>query len=600
MDAIRKITNSRAELTTDSLQPAGIKKIAKELTDAGRYSYAALCAISINQLFNNDWDKPFSEICLRKILKNVELPKQVEPLMEGLVSGEVSQPPQPYVDILKEEPKIVGNLSLVLYDLIIVAVEGGKYDARWRVLIRYMAHLFNSEFDLLDDYESSVVDCLSRIQPERSEEEVRGIQKRERVTRAKRYALIGLATVGGGALIGITGGLAAPLIGAGLGSVFGASAAIIGTATGVAVIGSLFGMAGGGLVGYKMHKRVGEIEEFSFGYLAPLTDRGESSRSNKGAFKNKTEETQIKRHLHITIAVSGWLRDEKPDNFLRPWLCLYSSKEQYYLRYESSYLLELGRAMDYILSCAVSVATQEILKHTLLSGLIAAVAWPAGLLGLANVIDNPWGVCCRRSAQVGKQLAEVLLSREQGQRPVTLVGYSLGARVIYYCLREMSEREGCEGIIEDAILIGAPCSGNSSEWQKFTRVVAGRIVNAYSHSDWLLRFLYRTLSMPTGGVAGLQPIDLKDRRMQNIDITHIIGGHSEYPDKINLILREIGIKVVSMDLPENTPKKSLSMENIPANAVKASEVTCLRKSQTEADISSITETTGTKKKSSLV
>ena len=71
----------------------------------------------------------------------------------------------------------------------------------------------------------------------------------------------------------------------------------------------------------------------------------------------------------------------------------------------------------------------------LLTGLIAAVAWPAGLLGLASVIDNPWGVCCRRSAQVGKQLAEVLLSRVQGQRPVTLVGYSVGARVIYYCLR---------------------------------------------------------------------------------------------------------------------------------------------------------------------
>lgn len=66
---------------------------------------------------------------------------------------------------------------------------------------------------------------------------------------------------------------------------------------------------------------------------------------------------------------------------------------------------------------------------------MSAIAWPTGLLGLASVIDNPWGVCCRRSAQVGKQLAEVLLSREQGYRPVTLIGYSLGARVIYYCLK---------------------------------------------------------------------------------------------------------------------------------------------------------------------
>jgi hypothetical protein len=68
-------------------------------------------------------------------------------------------------------------------------------------------------------------------------------------------------------------------------------------------------------------------------------------------------------------------------------------------------------------------------------GLINAIAWPSSLITLASVIDNPWGVCCRRSAEVGKQLAEVLLSREQGQRPVTLIGFSLGGRVIYYCLR---------------------------------------------------------------------------------------------------------------------------------------------------------------------
>lgn len=582
---IRKKTEYQAH----SLQPPGIKKIGKELTDAGKYSYTALCAISINHLFNNDWDKPFSEICLRKILRNVELPKQVEPLMSALVSGEVTQIPQPYISILKDEPKIAGNLTLVLYELIMVAVEDGKYDARWRVLIRYMAHLFNSELDSLDDYESSIVDCLSRIQPGRSEEEMRDIKKRELVNRVKRYALIGLATVGGGALIGVTGGLAAPLIGAGLGTVIGGSAAIIGSAAGIAVIGSLFGMAGGGLVGYKMHKRVGEIEEFSFGHLTPLMDKVESSNTSESTSSGEITETQIKHHLHITIAVSGWLRDEKPDNFLRPWLCLYSSKEQYYLRYESSYLLELGRAMDYILSCAVSVATQEILKHTVLSGLIAAVAWPAGLLGLASVIDNPWGVCCRRSAQVGKQLAEVLMSRAQGQRPVTLVGYSLGARVIYYCIREMSDREGCEGIIEDVILIGAPCSGNPLEWKKFTRVVAGRIVNAYSHSDWLLKFLYRTLSLPSGGVAGLQPINLKDRRMQNIDISHIVGGHSEYPDKINLILSEIGIKVTSADISEKKIKRSTSLENIPAVAVTKYEETCLKKSWTEADVSNLAE-----------
>lgn len=70
-----------------------------------------------------------------------------------------------------------------------------------------------------------------------------------------------------------------------------------------------------------------------------------------------------------------------------------------------------------------------------LTGIISAITWPTSLLTLASVIDNPWGVCCRRSAQVGKQLAEVLIQRQHGKRPVTLIGFSLGARVIYYCLQ---------------------------------------------------------------------------------------------------------------------------------------------------------------------
>jgi len=52
-----------------------------------------------------------------------------------------------------------------------------------------------------------------------SEQEVIRLKK-ARNRKWKRYALIGLATAGGGALIGLTGGLAAPLVAAGAGSIF--------------------------------------------------------------------------------------------------------------------------------------------------------------------------------------------------------------------------------------------------------------------------------------------------------------------------------------------------------------------------------------------
>ncbi|KAK7790687.1 hypothetical protein R5R35_009593 [Gryllus longicercus] len=532
-------------------------EITSQISDAGIYSYAAICALSLHELFDNEWDRSFCHKCIKQILDHLKLPKQVEGVMMTLVDGHAQQTPDAYIDLLLQEQALNGNAMYIVEDLVILAVKEGKYDARTRVLVRHVAWLLLVPQSVVDAFEESLVESLTDEAVSLSEEQQEEMARRQRKKRYKRYALIGLATLGGGAVLGLTGGLAAPLIGAGVGSVLGgATAAAIGSTAGVAIIGSLFGVAGAGLTGFKMKKRVGEIEEFAFGYLSPVSISSSShsedtdSSSSFDSSSTSTPSTPvvtgpasgpISQQLHITIAISGWLSDEQEDNFTRPWHSLLSSKEQYYLRYESSYLLELGKAMELILSFAVSMAAQEALKYTILSGLISAIAWPSSLVTLASVIDNPWGVCCRRSAEVGKQLAEVLLAREQGHRPVTLIGFSLGARVIYYCLREMSQRKDCEGIIQDVVLLGAPVTGSPREWQPLTRVVAGKIVNGYCKSDWLLKFLYRTLSI-SSDVAGLQPVECKDRRICNVNLSEIVAGHSEYPDKMSAILKVIGIR----------------------------------------------------------
>ena len=53
--------------------------------------------------------------------------------------------------------------------------------------------------------------------------------------------------------------------------------------------------------------------------------------------------------------------------FKHTWLGLANSQEQYVLKYESKYLRELGKSLDYVLSFAVSTAAQELLKYTVLS-----------------------------------------------------------------------------------------------------------------------------------------------------------------------------------------------------------------------------------------
>lgn len=55
------------------------------------------------------------------------------------------------------------------------------------------------------------------------------------------------------------------------------------------------------------------------------------------------------------------------------------------------------------------------------------------------MIDGPWTIALQQAIKAGKVLAKILAERDQGQRPVTLIGYSMGARVIYYCLRALRD-----------------------------------------------------------------------------------------------------------------------------------------------------------------
>lgn len=129
---------------------------------------------------------------------------------------------------------------------------------------------------------------------------------------------------------------------------------------------------------------------------------------------------------------------------------------------------------------------------------------------------------CSRSAEVGKYLADILITRQQGQRPVSLIGFSLGARVIFFCLEELAGRKDAEGIIENVVLLGAPVSASTERFQKIMSVVNGQLINGYCRDDWLLKFLYRT-STATLRIAGLQEVSVKHDRMKNIDLTDIVS-----------------------------------------------------------------------------
>nr|XP_008165542.1 transmembrane and coiled-coil domain-containing protein 4 isoform X1 [Chrysemys picta bellii]XP_008165543.1 transmembrane and coiled-coil domain-containing protein 4 isoform X1 [Chrysemys picta bellii] len=509
---------------TDAKEPCEL--VGKQLGEPGRFAYAALCGISLACLFPEKEQSAFRMEFIEGLVKWLELSDTVLPAMTAFTSGLGGEGAETFAQILLKDPVLANNPVVITQDLVSFSLKDGYYDARARVLICHVTWLLRIPLEELEVLEESLLESLKEQKEEESETAEASRRKKERKRKLRRYLMIGLATVGGGTVIGLTGGLAAPLVAAGAATIIGsAGAAALGSTAGIAVMASLFGAAGAGLTGYKMKKRVGAIEEFEF---LPLTDG---------------------KQLHITIAITGWLCTGKYGSFTAPWSSMVQSSEQYCLAWESKYLMELGNALDSLLNGFVNIMAQEALKFTVLSGIVTALTWPASLLTVASVIDNPWGVCLNRSAEVGKHLAQILLSRQQGKRPVTLIGFSLGARVIYFCLKEMAQEKDCEGIVEDVVLLGAPVEGDAKYWKAFTKVVSGRIINGYCRGDWLLSFVYRTSSAQLN-VAGLQPVSLDDRRMVNMDLSSVVNGHLDYMKQMDTILKAVGIKTKECRLEE--------------------------------------------------
>ena len=141
-----------------------------------------------------------------------------------------------------------------------------------------------------------------------------------------------------------------------------------------------------------------------------------------------------------------------------------------------------------------------------------------------------------------------MINRHLGQRPISLAGYSLGARVIYYCLLELA-RVRAYGLVQDVFLFGTPVIIKQKECLRAQSVVAGRFVSGYKRNDWILGYLFRATSTGLGRVAGLGPIE-NCGDIENLDCTDLVGGHLLYRDAMPKLMKEAGFLVVSEEFSE--------------------------------------------------
>ncbi|KAH7060621.1 hypothetical protein B0J12DRAFT_338716 [Macrophomina phaseolina] len=418
----------------------------------------------------------------------------------------------------------------ILCDLFLVLIADSVYDSRSRQLLEMVGEYLQVPSIDICRFEKRVTDALEMQEAANDQnwKDDGALESRAKMQRNRRLVMMGLATVGGGLVIGLSAGLLAPVIGAGLAAGFttigvaGTSSFLAG-AGGAAII-TTTGVISGGTVGVRAsNRRTGAVKTFEY---RPL-------HNNK--------------RVNMIITVSGWMNG-KVDDVRLPFSTVDPVMGDIYSVYwEPEMLQSMGDTINILATEALTQGLQQVLGSTILVALMGALQLPIVLTKLSYLIDNPWNVSLARAELAGLILADSLIDRNLGVRPTTLVGFSLGARVIFYCLQELAKR-GAYGLVQNVYLFGSPIVAKKDEYLKARSVVAGRFVNGYATNDWILGYLFRATSGGILRVAGLAPVEVKG--IENYDVTEFVNGHMAYRASIPRLMREMGWVVESDEFAE--------------------------------------------------
>ena len=178
----------------------------------------------------------------------------------------------------------------VLCDLFLTLIADSTYDARSRVLLERVGSFLDLSWLDICRFEKRVTDALEMQAAQEKEtwNAEEHLANRAKLARRKRLMMVGLATAGGGLVLGVSMGALAPVIGAGLAAGFtaigvsGTSGVLAGGGT-MALIGTTGVGIGGAIGGKAMGRRSGSVKTFEF---RPLHNNN---------------------RVNLTITVSGWL-----------------------------------------------------------------------------------------------------------------------------------------------------------------------------------------------------------------------------------------------------------------------------------------------------
>ncbi|KAG5805286.1 hypothetical protein H9Q74_012629 [Fusarium xylarioides] len=459
-----------------------------------------------------------------------EKPAEAPPPYEALDGEELSDVKTP--SQLPTTAKIDIDLRwTVLCDLFLLLIADSIYDSRSRVLLERVGESLDITWVDICRFEKKVTEALEMQQAAEKENwnEEEHTETRRKNALTRRYVMMGLATVGGGLVIGLSAGLLAPVIGAGLATGLTAigvtgTGSFLGGVGGAAIITSGAAASGSIIGGRAADRRTGAVRTFEY---RPL-------HNNK--------------RVNLIVTISGWLTG-KVDDVRLPFSTVDPVMgDLYSVLFEPEMLRSMGDTINILATEALTQSIQQILGTTILAALMSALQLPIILTKLAYLIDNPWAVSLDRATSAGKILADSLLERNLGTRPITLLGFSIGARVVFSCLQELSKK-GAVGIVQNVYMFGSPIVVKKEEYIKAKTVVSGRFLNAYNRNDWILGYLFRLTSGGIRRVAGLAPVE-DCPFVENMDVTDLVNGHMDYRQKMPVLLIRCGWSVESEEFAE--------------------------------------------------
>lgn len=159
---------------------------------------------------------------------------------------------------------------------------------------------------------------------------------------------------------------------------------------------------------------------------------------------------------------------------------------------------------------------------------VGAIGGPAGSAAggvVGGIVGGRlhWSKTKRRAKRTGRDHAGSLIQRQVKPTPISVMGFSLGARVVYYIARELPY-SGL--VIKDVYLIGGAVRRDSSkDWGEVASNIDGLLVNVYNKKDKILSKFYRTAEWGQSP-CGRKEIKERHSRIRNVDARYIINSSS--------------------------------------------------------------------------